>query len=694
MKLTFPKRHSVKKFALTKPKSAPKSNFMTNLTIAKRISLFAAAIVLAISVLLSFSTIFFSSNVLIKQQEDSAIALAKESAQRIDAIITARLDVLYEVANNENMLTMDFERQRQYLIKQLEKFDYVDMAVVDTSGNGKYILNGEAAQLSDSNYVKEALKGKKSVSEILINKSGIPTIMYAAPIKDKGSVVGALIARRDGTAFNEITDQLGIGESGYAFIFGEDGTIYAHPNREYVRSRANVFKHIEEDGVFKNLGLELQRLGIGNTGIIRYEFEGTRRITAVTPIPNTSWNVGIGAVEKDILKDMVNLRIICMVMGGIALVLGIIAGGFLGRYIASPITKLLATVKKMSEYDFTQSDSKEENHMRKRADEIGKIADAIYIMRDNIASLVRLVVENTELVAASSEELTSITQQSANSANEMAKTIEEFSRGASEQAQSAEIGAQNIHILSDLIGKEQENIKELNASAQLVDRLKNDGLKALNDLIRKTKDNSQAVSDIFKSITETKVSADKIEKGSEMIKTIADQTNLLALNAAIEAARAGDAGRGFAVVADEIRNLADQSNRFADEINIAIQELSHNSDIMVKIMNEVGEIVKAQTESANFTNEKFEGINNAIENMRDVIENLNASSKEMEKKKDEMVNIISELSSVSEEFAAGTQEAAATVEQQTVAIEEIAKSSESLAKLAEQLQLEVSKFKC
>jgi methyl-accepting chemotaxis protein len=71
---------------------------------------------------------------------------------------------------------------------------------------------------------------------------------------------------------------------------------------------------------------------------------------------------------------------------------------------------------------------------------------------------------------------------------------------------------------------------------------------------------------------------DEISEIVAIIDDIAEQTNILALNALIEAARAGDAGDGFAVVANEVKQLAEESQDQAAEIESLVKTVQKDTE--------------------------------------------------------------------------------------------------------------------
>jgi methyl-accepting chemotaxis protein len=660
--------------------------------LSNRIALFVGVLVLIVAGGLGTLSLILSYRTAYQEVENGMTEVSVQGANYINARMQLRTGVLEQIALR--ISGMSLEQQLEVLAEEAEGLGYLDMAVVDLSGTARYAIGKEEADLSERDYVQKALSGRVSFSNVLISKvTNKAVIMYAAPIRKGKEIIGALVGRRDGSALNDIVEQMSFGEDGNAFILGYDGTFYAHPQTEYVLEQKNVLKDIEDKGEFEDFGKEYKNFLIRKEeGIVTYTLNGVERVASLTVIPNTDWVLGLGAPEKQVSKGVDTMTGMLILLSVLFVAAGIFVAVLLGRSISKPIIDVVTILNQISQYNIAEDkNSKAERHAT-RTDEIGIMAKATLTLQGNLRFLIENIARSAEHIASASEELTATCQQAAHSASEVASAVQDISSGAADQANDTERGASEVELLGKLIEKDTRLITELNDLTGEVEKEKNEGLEILSKLVEKTEVANHTSIDISNIILETNRSAQKIDNASQMILNIASQTNLLALNAAIEAARAGEAGKGFSVVAEEIRKLAEQANRFTSEIIRDIEELTGKSEYAVKTMAEVGAIMKEQTDSVDITNSKFVGIAGIIGQLKELIRQLNESSEEMEQKKDEIVGVIQNLSAISEENAAGTEEATASMEEQTASMSEIANSSESLSGLAEEMNRSISKF--
>lgn len=664
------------------------------MSLSKKLIMYLTVFVLAICIVLGGTSLLVSRKALFEEVELTLTEINFLGAEKIELAVSYRLDMLSEVAARQYVRDMVFDIQRDRLFDDIERLGYLDMAIVDLKGQARYIKSDDVLDLSDRSYVQKALSGEANLSDVIISRAtNQAVLMFAAPITRNGQVVGAIIGRRDGNALQSITNSMGFGDSGYAYLVNRKGVIVAHPNREYVMNQFNPIEASKTDATFNEHAKSIENILENVTGTGTYRYMGDDMYVVFDPVKGTDWILINTALQSEIYSSVRDLTFFLILLIVLVLIGAVLLSIVIGRSIARPIKIATDQLEVQSNLDFTVNNDPLLERIKTRKDEIGLMLLSMDKMREGVSTFIYKALEATEQVAASSEELTATTQQSALAGEEVARTIQDIAKGASEQAQDTENTAVTIDELGTLLDHDESLVGLLNDSIVIIDQEKNEGFAIISQLIKKTELNTHASNDVYNIILNNDESANKIQTASDMIQSIADQTNLLALNAAIEAARAGDAGRGFAVVAEEIRKLAEQSNTFTNDIKSIIQELKEKSNHAVKTMTNVKGIVEEQSKSVEETELKFNAIADAIQNAQEIIGNLNDSVKKMTEKKNAIIGLTQNLSAISQANAAGTEQASAAMEEQAATIEEIAHSSESLATIAEDLRHVVNQFK-
>ncbi len=407
----------------------------------------------------------------------------------------------------------------------------------------------------------------------------------------------------------------------------------------------------------------------------------------------------IAAEAAEMTTEANSTIVTSLVVVGVVFLTGIVLTLFVAsRGITTPIARLRERMASLA-----AGDTAAEIDGMDRKDEVGQMAMAVQVFRENAIERIRLEQETEANRSMSEKERIAREQQKAKEAADVKFAVDNLAAGLSklsdgdvsyridqpftetldgvrndfnmsaEKLQSAltrvaqnaggiGAGANEIKSAADDLAKRTEQqaaaVEETAAALEEITTTVRDSTRRAQEagqIVSRAKAGAEQSGDVVRravvAMEQIAKSANEISNIIGVIDEIAFQTNLLALNAGVEAARAGEAGKGFAVVAQEVRELAQRSASAAKEIKALITTSNDQVQQGVQLVGDTGKALATIVSEVQEINRHVVSIVESAQEQSSGLQQINTAVNQMDQDTQKNAAMVEETNAASHSLA-------------------------------------------
>ncbi|MDI9218226.1 cache domain-containing protein [Clostridium tertium] len=257
------------------------------------ILLFSILLISSLLVLTAITTV--SVNKKIKDDSLNMMSeLTKRSASELNEYVNKYIMLSETLASTVSMSSYsDIQKNLISLNGYIYQYNLDRILIADKSGNG---LNsgGQTVNISDRDYFKTAMSGTSTVSSPLTDKTTGKTLMvYSAPIKNNGQIVGVLSFARDAKEISDKISTITFRSTGKTCLIDSNGTTIAHYEYKRVQEGENIIEIAKKNTELSELAKNFEKMKAGENGYGEYKFNGDKRVISYYSIPELNCSVGL-----------------------------------------------------------------------------------------------------------------------------------------------------------------------------------------------------------------------------------------------------------------------------------------------------------------------------------------------------------------------------------------------------------------